>query len=68
MVWVKKQHDAQDLIDTEATLQTIYDSMGGGYNSVESKEELLALEKHRRQLLEAREAEWHLKSRGNLAG
>jgi hypothetical protein len=35
--------------------------MGGGYSSDELKEELLALEKWRRKILEAREEEWHLK-------
>jgi hypothetical protein len=41
----------------------MYDSEGGGYASPETKEALLALEKKKRQLLEAKEKEWRLKSR-----
>jgi hypothetical protein len=58
---VKKKQDAQDIIDIEVVLQTIYDSVAGGYISYKLKEEIIALEKKRRQLLEAREVEWNLK-------
>jgi hypothetical protein len=45
----------------EVVLQPIYDSVGGGYIFAILKEEIIALEKRRRQLLEAREVEWNLK-------
>jgi hypothetical protein len=59
----KKQQDEHELINIEASLQSIYDSEGGGFASPEVKEALLVLEKKRRKLLEAKEAEWRLKNR-----
>jgi hypothetical protein len=53
----------QELINTEAELQSIYDSEKGGFSSPEDKEALLMLEKKRRQLLQSREEEWRLKIR-----
>jgi hypothetical protein len=63
MEWAhwKRQKDEHILIDVKVALQSIYDSKGGGYAFPESKEELLALEKKRRQVLEEKENTWILK-------
>jgi hypothetical protein len=52
----KKQEDEHELINIEASLQTHYESEGGGYTTQESKEELVTLEKAKKKLLEAKEA------------
>jgi len=63
--WDRKKNQLveREFITTEAELQSIYETKGGGFTSPKAKEDLLSLEKKRRQLLQAREAEWRLKSR-----
>jgi hypothetical protein len=58
MEWArrKKSIDDQKIMNIEATLQSLYESKGGGFETQEPKEEMLNLEKARRKLLEAKQA------------
>jgi hypothetical protein len=63
VIWEKeKTRDERDLKDIEEVLQVIYESDGEGYQSPDSKEALLSLEKQKRQLLLDQEEVWRQKT------
>jgi hypothetical protein len=62
MGFPKRKNDEHALLDTEASLSSIYESEDGGYSSLESREALIQLEQKKRKLLEEKEATWRLKS------
>jgi hypothetical protein len=62
----KRAREELELSQIEDRLEHLSQTADGGYISMEAKNDLLALEVRHRKLLEDKEAEWCLKSKGYL--